>query len=323
MRTGRRPRLPTGLLVIGVLALVALASAIIAGYWWGWTWTGIGAATETTDATRGSETTRTVRLVGPKTLWEWMSFLIVPLVLAIGGYLYHRNQQHADRLRAEHQDHTERARTQDNQRETGLQGYLDRMADLLIANELRTTGADSAARAVARARTLTILRRLDAERRGAALQFLYEAQLINKDNPIINLRGGTLAGAHLIAADLGGANLAGANLAGANLGAADLRGANFAGADLHGASLRAADLRGATLAWARLDGANLDGATFAGADLAWADLRAADLRGADLRAVSLDGARVTKEQLATCTHLNGTTLPDGTTVPDEVDNPFR
>jgi sterol desaturase/sphingolipid hydroxylase (fatty acid hydroxylase superfamily) len=95
-----------------MLALVALASAIIAGYGWGWAWIGVGAATETTDATRGSDTTRTVRLVGPKTLWDWMSFLIVPLVLAIGGYLYHRNQQHADRLRAEHQDHTERARTQ-------------------------------------------------------------------------------------------------------------------------------------------------------------------------------------------------------------------
>ena len=308
MRTGCRQRLPTLLLVIGTIALVALASAIIAGYWWGWAWTGVGAATETTDATRSSETTRTVRLVGPTTLWDWMRLLIVPLVLAIGGYLYQWNQQHADRVRAEHQDHTARAQTQDNQRETGLQGYLDRMADLLIDNELRTTGADSAARAVARARTLTILRRLDAERRGAALQFLYESQLITKDNPIVNLRGATLAGAHLIEVNLVGANLAGANLAGAELGRANLAGA---------------ELRGANLAWASLDGASLIKASLIEADLAWANLAGVDLRGANLAGASLDGARVTNEQLASCRTLNGATLPDGTVVPDDVDNPFR
>ena len=42
-------------------------------------------------------------------------------------------------------------------------------------------------RAVARARTLTVLSRLDGARKGNVVQFLYEASLINKGQSIVSL----------------------------------------------------------------------------------------------------------------------------------------
>jgi uncharacterized protein YjbI with pentapeptide repeats len=79
------------------------------------------------------------------------------------------------------------------------------MSELLLANHLQKLGADEEAnevREIARIRTLTVLRRLDSERRGNVLDFLHEAGLISKNKCIIYLTG-----ANLSEADLPGANL--------------------------------------------------------------------------------------------------------------------
>jgi uncharacterized protein YjbI with pentapeptide repeats len=48
-----------------------------------------------------------------------------------------------------------------------------------------------------------------------------------------------------------------------------------------------------------------------GADLSRANLSRVDLRGVDLSEANLSGCNVTKEQLAHCESLEGSTLPDG------------
>jgi hypothetical protein len=50
---------------------------------------------------------------------------------------------------------------------------------------------------VARARTLTVLQRLDGRRKRSVLQFLTEGGLIDRSNPVIGLRGADLSGAAL------------------------------------------------------------------------------------------------------------------------------
>ncbi len=60
-----------------------------------------------------------------------------------------------------------------------------------------------------------------------------------------------------------------------------------------------------------MEGADLRAANLREADLIGANLAGADLRGADLR-----GAKVTREQLAQATSLEGAKLPDGTESPD-------
>jgi hypothetical protein len=59
------------------------------------------------------------------TLWAWIKLLIVPAVIAAGGLWFNRQQQERG-LAIESQ------RAQDE----ALQGYLDKMTDLLVVHEL-------------------------------------------------------------------------------------------------------------------------------------------------------------------------------------------
>ena len=92
-----------------------------------------------------------------KSLWAWLDLLIVPAVLAIGGYLFARSENRATRVAAEQ-------RAQDE----ALQAYLDQMGQLLLDKDrpLQQSEEGSAVRTVARARTLAVLRRLDRLSRG-------------------------------------------------------------------------------------------------------------------------------------------------------------
>jgi hypothetical protein len=85
----------------------------------------------------------------------------------------------------------------DNQREAALQAYIDHISKLLLAQNLRHATEDEEVRKIARVRTLTLLRRLDAERKGSVLQFLHESTLLGKEEPIIDLTGADLSRAHL------------------------------------------------------------------------------------------------------------------------------
>jgi uncharacterized protein YjbI with pentapeptide repeats len=91
-----------------------------------------------------------------------------------------------------------------------LEAYLDDMTDLMTVHHLRSPsqGEDpEGLRAVARARTLTLLRRLDGERKAHVVQFLYESGLIRTIRTVVDLHGADLSGAHLSGANLSGANL--------------------------------------------------------------------------------------------------------------------
>jgi len=199
--------------------------------------------------------------------------------------------------------------------EASLQAFLDRITRLVLEDKLPTSPPDAAAQlraGLARALTLTTLRQLDGARKGTLLRFLYDAGLIKKEDPIIELSGADLNGAELSRADLHGAglsrvelrqgNLSQATLYGASLRAADLGSANLAGVDLLDADLPGARLPAARLNWADLRRANLSQADLSrailyGAMLNGADLTRADLRGADPSKASLVGARMRKASL--------------------------
>jgi uncharacterized protein YjbI with pentapeptide repeats len=258
-------KIPSSLLA-GIIVLVAAMILIWAAYRFQWDWTGF-----TQPA---------------KTLWDWLQLLgvlAIPVAVVLGTAWFTTKQgQVSD---AEHKD---------NQHEAALQAYIDTMSELLLAKNLRGSTEDEEVQRIARVRTLTVLRRLDAERKGSVLQFLHESGLIGKDNRIIHLTG-----ANLILADLSGVNLSFANLSGANLSFADLGGANLSGADLR-----------AILSFANLSFANLSGA-----DLSFADLGGAILILADLSGANLSGTLVTTEQLTTTKSLQGVTMPDGSKHP--------
>jgi hypothetical protein len=262
--------------------------------------------------------------VRAKTLWDWMDLLLVPFMLAIGAAFFTwvtdkrtrdiEQQQSLERQRLEGRRIKEQRDAElDHARETALQTYLDRMTDL-IGSGLLGSGPEDARRSIARARTLTVLRQLDGDRKRLLLRFLFESGLLGervagqeRRQAIVNLSTANLAGA-----DLGGVNLMGADLRKADLMGANLSGANLIGTDLMGAHLGGANLESAYLTGAYLMGTNLGGANLRNALLHGANLLATNLGGADLSRATLSEVTVTDDQLAQAASLAGAILPDGT-----------
>jgi uncharacterized protein YjbI with pentapeptide repeats len=311
-------------LSIFVVGLIALIVLVILGTIFQWNWTGFGL--DTTDPKQHA-----------KTLWDWLQLLIIPAVLAIGGYVFNltasRNEQQSTQLR----DQTEREITADNQQEAALQTYIDKVSELLLEKQLRESAQDDEVRNIARVRTLTVLPRLDSARKRSILQFLYESGLLKKEKCILDLTGADLSGTNLRLADLREADLTGAILKEADLRGCDLSEAILKETDLSGANLWHVYLRGVDLSEANLSSANLVYVHFREADLAGANLSKADLREADLREADLTGASlknaelkdanftgailrfailtgaksITSEQLDQAQSLQKATLPDG------------
>ena len=206
----------------------------------------------------------TLREFGGKTLWDWLQLLIVPVVLSLITVVFawqqdiRQDQIENKRAKAERELAKERAQDE------ALQAYLDQMSNLLLEKNLRTSEEDSEVRTLARARTLTVLGRLDPSRKTAVYQFLVDADLvqsIDERDPIISLNGADLGGANVSDANLRNADLNGAYLSEADLSEADLRGADLSDANLIGSDLSDAYLKGADLSDVVRHGTMVDGAT--------------------------------------------------------------
>jgi uncharacterized protein YjbI with pentapeptide repeats len=282
---------------------------------------------------------------GEKKLWDWLqllSALAIPVVLAVAGFWFADQQQQQQRKIQEQQA-----------QDVALQAYLSQMGQLILEEDLTDPEQLSEkVRTLARVRTITVLSRLDPNRKHSVMQFLIEGHLVQGGRcckePIIALNKASLRdvtflyapleGASLLDAHMSGANLRGAYLTDAYLGGADLSEANLSDADLsdahlEGAHLEGAHLEGADLSDAGLSGAKLRGAylrdTYLGgadldeADLSGADLDEADLSGADLGDADLSGAEgITQELLkAQAKTVEGATMPDGQKLPQKPEPP--
>src|SRR5215207_9517857 len=118
-----------------------------------------------------------------RTVWELLKVLAVPIAIGAAVPLLNWLQKKRE-LEVENQ------RAQDE----ALQAYLDQMSQLLLDKDkpLRQSEEDSEVRILARARTLTVLARLDGLHEVQVVQFLYESDLIGAD-----LSDAVLGRAHL------------------------------------------------------------------------------------------------------------------------------
>jgi hypothetical protein len=258
-----------------IIVLIALIAFIFAVLKFGWDWTGFtSGASKITITSTSKGTTTSTELQPARTLWDWLGLLAalaIPIVVGFGAAWFTAQQG-----KASDRENTE------NQRETRLQAYLDRMTELLLKEGLRASNPDDEVQKIARVRTLTTLCQLDAYRNAYVLRFLRETGLVNIDTrkSIIDLTEADLSEVKLSKVNLSKVNLSGAKLSGANLSGADLTHANLSSANLYGA------------------------------DLANADFSQADLKGADLRET-----KVTEEQLKKAKSLVDVTMPDGSKHP--------
>jgi uncharacterized protein YjbI with pentapeptide repeats len=319
-----------------IVALFAFIIFIFAVYTFGWGWTGFnGGYGQVTTHTPAKDTV----LPPAKTLWDWLQLLIIPFVLAIGGFLLNRLQKDREekaivkrekdeRKAAKKRASVEREAALDNQREVALREYIDKLSELLLKERLRDSQEGDEVRSVARARTIAILRQLDKNRKVIVLQFLHQAKLIAADTLIIPLDDADLrevdlgvmsfVKAAMNKTRLNRANFQNAFLIGIHLRWADLTGANLSRANISQANLEKAILYQANLSEAYLYKTNLSGADLREAELDHADLGRATLReakldGADLQEAKLEGATgISVEELEKkAKSLKGAIMPDG------------
>ena len=249
---------------------------------------------------------------GGKLPFDWLNLigvLAIPFVVTfLGLYATQQiTQQQAQFTQQQHQ--TDLQIATDQQQDTTLKTYLDDISDLLFNHNLSKSKPGDAVSEVARERTLTTLRRLNADHNRIILQFLQDAHLIGGHNAVIDFIYADLSGVDLRGANLSGANLRGANLSGADLSDADLSYTDLSYADLNGANLRLAGLSDADLSDANLFHANLNGALLSGANLFHAYLSDANLSYANLNGANLS------EAILSDAHLSGATMPDGSKHP--------
>jgi uncharacterized protein YjbI with pentapeptide repeats len=339
---------------IGVIAivLVAVIALIIAGYWFDWTgFNGYNKVTivHTISGTNAGTVTKTEEYQPGKGLWDWLQLLIVPVALALIALLFNRattrteqkiaadrykqdkeiasRHYHQDQQIAKQRYEQDQKLTLDKQREDLLHIYLDRMSELLLDKQLRTSEPDAEVRNVARVRTITILFQLDTRRIGYVLSFLREAGLLsnkqndrivsfsNADLSNINLSGVDLRGIDLSETKLIDANLAGADLSGVIMFNTKLTGANLKEAELSYADLTSADLEKSNLFGAVLYQSSLVGANLKDAILTNASLEETDLLEAFLDRANLYGAFAPECEWEAAYSLQGATMPDGSIHP--------
>jgi len=335
--------------LIATLVLASVVALTAIAYRSGWRWTGLPA--DPGDGTAGNPPRPA------KTLWDWMQLLIVPLVLAMAAFALNaaqvdrdRKQQDRraaqDRLSAERSAAHDRAIAKDHDRESALAAYLQQMSDLMT----RTGRATADTQTLAQTETLVVLRRLDGVRKGLVVQFLIEADLMDRggageSRPLpdaphrVKSCGGprqpscrrsglsvSMSGADLREAVMPSAvggleeafavSPAGRPLApGVSFDRADLRNADFHGLTLPRVTFGSADLRGADfsdarLLWTSFFGACLSGAHFNGAEVE----RRADFSFSEGRGIDFSNARLARASFADATltdvRLSGTSTTD-------------
>jgi uncharacterized protein YjbI with pentapeptide repeats len=274
------------ILVVAII-LVVILTLIIVGY--RFDWTGFNGNNKS-----------------GKTLWDWLQLLIIPLALAVIALMFQLANTRTERQIAKQRYEQDQQIALDKQREDLLQAYLDRMSELLLEKNLRSSAPDSEVRNVARVRTVGILIQLDKKRVGYVFAFLREAGLIEHSTPIVSLSQTNLTEVNWERDSLGRATLSEANLRWDNLSWTYLHGANLSGANISQASLSRAVLNKADLSGARLEHTDLSGASLREANLSNANLSDVDFTGANL-----SRATVTEEQLKKVKSLKRATMPDG------------
>jgi uncharacterized protein YjbI with pentapeptide repeats len=296
-----RKSLEVGGVIVGCILIIALIAVIVLGYLFNWPWVGVNDGYNKIPLEQPSS----------KTIWDWLQLLIIPIMLATGGYIFNatlsRNEQRS---------------SQDDQQEGTLQSYLHGMSDLLLEKQLRTSQPNDEVRNVARAITLAALRKLNSERKLVLIRFLFESNLFN----IIKLDDADLSGILLRNITLRDLEMHYAIVTNVffdnfNFERCDFDDTNFSNSTYTGIKVISSSLRGVNFSHTKMTNLDFTGSSLIEADLSYAnlsnvifrnaDLSNANFTGARLSNVDLHGATITREQLNRAKLLQGVSMDAG------------
>jgi hypothetical protein len=121
----------------------------------------------------------------------------VPIVLALGGYLFNRSESWRTQDVTDQQRAVDHEIADERRQDDVLQAYLEGISQLLTDKDrpLHSSQPSDSLSTLARARTVTVLPKLDGGRKRSVLQFLYESGLVYKDHLVVDLRGADLSDA--------------------------------------------------------------------------------------------------------------------------------
>ena len=142
-------------LITGAVIIIIIAF-FLAIHFWGLDWTGFGQYVSPPHP-QGTDFQR------PEALWDFLQLAgVIAIPIAVAWFT--TRQSHDLQIAAE------------NQRETALQIYMDKMSELILEKRLRDSRPDDEVRKIARARTLTVLSSLDGNRKRTVVQFLHDSR---------------------------------------------------------------------------------------------------------------------------------------------------
>jgi len=211
-----------------------------------------------------------------KTLWDRAELLLVPILIAIGGWAFTMMQDKSN-VRTE----------KENFQQSFLENYLNVITELMLDGKLRESDKDSEIRNIARARTINFFNTADNSRAGLILQFLYESNLINSPKPLIDLTGIELmnkdfSNIQLIGVKITGAHFNGTNFKNANLKNSDFSSTNFNNCNLNNTKLNKTNFKYADMANVKLENVNLDDTNLEGVEFKNGSLKNSTIRNKQL-----------------------------------------
>jgi hypothetical protein len=124
---------------------------------------------------------------GEKSLWDWLSLLVVPVGLSLVVFKLDDGQSQRERTRAEATARNVAVAQLDRQRADDLDTYIGRMSDLMLDRDLTHSAPGSDVTKLASTLTTTVLPRLDGRRKAEVLLFLNRSRLLDPRGVALDL----------------------------------------------------------------------------------------------------------------------------------------
>ncbi len=233
-------------------------------------WTGFG------------ERVKDSNIESAKTLFDWLRIVILPLSLALLGWIYKESEKAKQNLKEVEKN-----------KKAAYQSFIDKIYGLIKDHNL-STNPTTDTRALAFNYLNNALSELDNLMKGQLVQFLYQCNLIDSD-PKLRLVG---------------ANFSPTNMDAIILTSAEIRGAYFSDSSIKNAKLSHACFNSCDFSNTDFSGSTVDNTDFSyskmnGVKLINMDLRSVNFEGVELEKADLTGSKITQVQLDSIFNKNG------------------